>query len=265
MVSPLLEASFQWGGQQFALGAALQFPTLVATELERTNKFTQAALEEAERFALTEYLTTLAGAPPSGDKAKAFYRRVAELTGLPAETVAKTHGFVRAAFLEHLRASGQTVSLYDGAFASPDPYPESAGRRGPDPVLDGFTRALSGAFVGYARDELGFKTDMTYSLLAGGVSGKWNWGDRREPPGVSDDLRTLLALNPSFRLMIAHGRTDLVTPYGVSKYVLNHLPDIGESERTQIKIYRGGHMFYFNKDARAAFTADAKAFYQNGP
>ena len=36
MVSPLLEASFQWGSSQYALGAALQFPTLVATELERT-------------------------------------------------------------------------------------------------------------------------------------------------------------------------------------------------------------------------------------
>ena len=86
---------------------------------------------------------------------------------------------------------------------------------------------LSGAFVGYARDELGFKTDMTYTLLAHDVSSKWEWGDRREPPGVSDDLRELLAFSPSFRLLVAHGRTDLVTPYGVSRYVLDHIPDIG--------------------------------------
>ena len=134
-------------------------------------------------------------------------------------------------------------------------------------MLDGFTRALAGAFVGYARDELGFKTDMTYNLLAGEVAGKWQWGDRREPPGVSDDLRTLLSINPSFRLLVAHGRTDLVTPYGVSKYVLDHLPDTvtkdsSESERAQLKVYRGGHMFYFSKDIRRAFTADAKTFYQ---
>ena len=109
----------------------------------------------------------------------------------------------------------------------PDPYPESARRGGGDPILDGFTRALSGAFVGYARDELGFKTDMTYTLLAHDVSSKWEWGDRREPPGVSDDLRELLALSPSFRLLVAHGRTDFVTPYGVSRYVLDHIPDIG--------------------------------------
>ena len=62
---------------------------------------------------------------------------------------------------------------------------------------------------------------------------------------------------------MAHGRTDLVTPYGVSRYVLDHLPDTmpkdERSERAQLKVYRGGHMFYFNKDIRRAFAADAKS------
>jgi carboxypeptidase C (cathepsin A) len=265
MVSPLLEAAFQWGAGQFALGAALQFPSIAAAELERSKTFTPGALAEAERFAMTDYLTTLAGPRPTGDKAKAFYGKIAQLAGLPVEVVAKSRGYVRGAYLEHRRASGETVSLYDANFSVPDPYPESVSRRGADPVLDGFTRALSGAFVGYARDELGFKTDMTYVLLARDVSGKWDWGDRREPPGVSDDLRILLAFDPSFRLLIAHGRSDLVTPYGVSRYVLDQLPEIGGPGRTQLKLYRGGHMFYFNKDSRRAFAADAKGFYQGGP
>jgi len=264
MVSPLLEASFQWGSSQYALGAALHFPTLVATELERTKKFTPEAMAEAERFAMNEYLAMLAGRAPTGDKAKAIYGRVAEMTGLPADVIAKSRGFVRSAYLQHLRAQGQIVSSYDATFAVPDPYPENR-RGGNDPILDGFTRALSGAFVGYARDELGFKTDMTYNLLAHDVSSSWDWGNRREPPGVSDDLRELLALSPSFRLLVAHGRTDLVTPYGVSRYVLDHLPDMGAPDRAQLKLYRGGHMFYFDADSRRGFTADAKSFYQPGP
>jgi carboxypeptidase C (cathepsin A) len=264
MVSPLLEASFQWGGSQYALGAALHFPTMVATELERTKKFTPEAMAEAERFAMNEYLTTLAGRPPTGDKAKAFYGRIADMTGVPADVVAKSRGWVRNAYLEHLRAQGQTVSSYDATFAMPDPYPESARRSGGDPILDGFTRALSGAFVSHARDELGFKTDMTYNLLAHDVSSRWDWGDRRQPPGVSDDLRELLALTPSFRLLVAHGRTDMVTPYGVSRYVLDHIPDIGGSDRAQLKLYRGGHMFYFDAESRRAFAAEAKSFYQVG-
>ena len=106
---------------------------------------------------------------------------------------------------------------------------------------------------------------MTYILLAHDIGSKWKWGERRTPPGVSDDLRELLALDPSFRLLVAHGRTDLVTPYGVSRYVLDHLPDIGAPERAQLKLYRGGHMFYFDQNSRHAFTTDAKAFYQVGP
>jgi carboxypeptidase C (cathepsin A) len=264
MLSPLLEGAFQWGSSQFALGAALHFPSLVATELERTKAYTPQVMAEAEQFAMTDYLTTLAGPRPTGEKAKEFYARVAKWTGLPADVVARTRGYVRSAYLQHLRSQGDIVSSYDGSFAVPDPFPESGGRRGADPMLDGFVRALSGAFVGYARDELGFKTDMTYILLAHDIAGKWDWGDSREPPGVSDDLRVLLALDPSFRLLVVHGRTDLVTPYGVSRYVLDHLPDIGGPERVQLKIYRGGHMFYFAPESRRAFAADARNFYRAG-
>ncbi len=265
MLSPLLETSFQWGGSQTALGAALHFPTLVAAELDRTKAFTPEKLAEAERFALTDYLSGLAGPRPSGDKAKALYGRIAELTGLNVDVVTKSRGLVRNAYLNHLRDRGLTASSYDATFTVPDPYPESDRRRGSDPILDGFSRALSGAYVAYARDELGFKTDMTYTLLAGDVASKWEWGDRREQPGVSDDLRELLAQTPSFRLLVAHGRTDLVTPYGVSRYVLDHLPEIGNPNRVQLKLYRGGHMFYFNPDSRHAFGQEAKSFYQAEP
>ncbi len=65
--------------------------------------------------------------------------------------------------------------------------------------------------------------------------------------------------------MVAHGRTDFVTPYGVSRYVLDHLPDIGAPDRAQLKLYRGGHMFYFNAESRRQFTKDVKNFYQPGP
>ncbi len=36
MVSPLMEGSFTFGGTRFALGAAMQIPSLAAAELERT-------------------------------------------------------------------------------------------------------------------------------------------------------------------------------------------------------------------------------------
>ena len=79
----------------------------------------------------------------------------------------------------------------------------------------------------------------------------------------SDDLRELLSLIPSFRLLIAHGYSDMVTPYAASRYVLDHLPPIGDPSRAQLLLYRGGHMFYIDANSRKAFSADAKAFYQS--
>ena len=261
MVSPMLEGAFQFGGDRFALGAALTLPSLAATALERRNAFSQSALADAEHFALTDYLTTLAGPPPSGDAARKFYGRVAEMTDLPVDVVTQARGFIRDAFIKHLRSSeGKIVSQYDASQAFADPFPESDSARGPDPGLDGFVRALGGTFVGYARDELGYKTDVTYTLLASDVSGHWDWGHRRGSVSVSDDLRVLLAFDPSFHLMIAHGRNDMVTPYGVSRYVLQHLP-ADTAARTRLTVYRGGHMLYLDDASRKAITADAKAFY----
>ncbi len=265
MVSPLIEGSFLFGGTRFPLGAALHLPSLAASELERKGTFTTEALAQAERFALTEYLTTLAGPTPRGEAARSFYRRVAEISGLPEEVVAKSRGFIRDAYIKHLRAAeGKIVSRYDATFAVTDPYPDQESARGPDPLLDGLVRAYGGAFAAYARDELGFSTEMTYVLLSSEVSGKWDWGEHsgRASASISDDLQALLALSPSFRMLITHGYSDMVTPYAASRYVLDHLPNIGDPARAQLRLYRGGHMYYIDAQSRKAFSNDARAFYQ---
>jgi carboxypeptidase C (cathepsin A) len=263
MVSPFLEGALLFGANRFALGAALQLPSLAAAELDRRNRFSEEALQAAERFAMTEYLTTLAGRPPDEESGRAFYARLAEITGLPLDTVVRSRGFVREAYMKR-RREGRLVSPYDGAFAGLDPYPESDAVEGSDPILDGFVQVLSSLFVGYARDQLGFKTDMTYILLNREVSGKWDWGGSpRSIASATRDMRELLALNPSLRIHAVHGRSDLVTPYAVTRYILDHLPPTLTADRTALTIYRGGHMFYLDPESRAAFTRDIGAFFRN--
>ena len=262
MLSPMLDGTFQFGGDRYALGAALQLPSLAAAEMERKGTFSKQALAQAEHFALTDYLTALAGPPLHGDAAKQFYARVAAITGLPEDVVARQRGFIGDSYVKYLHLNDQKiVSHYDATFAVDDPNPEFAGGRAPDPILDGLVRSYGGAFVGYARDELGFKTEMTYNLLNEEIPGKWKWGGGRTQPNVTEDLRVLLELTPSFRLMVANGYSDMVTPYAVSRYVLDHLPPAEAEERTQLRLYRGGHMFYLDPDSRKAFTADARTMY----
>jgi carboxypeptidase C (cathepsin A) len=266
MVSPLIEGAFLFGGDRFPLGAAMHLPSLAAAELERTRSMSKEAMAQAERFALTEYLTTLAGPAPQGDAARAFYAKVAKLTGIAEDDVATSRGFLRDYYVKNPgSAPGMLASSYDAAFAIDDPFPESRGNRSPDPILDGFTRAYSGAFVGYAREELGFKTDITYILLSSETSSNWNWreGGRGEP-SASDDLRILLTFNPSFRLVIAHGYADMVTPYMASRYVIEHLPPFPHPERVQLLLYPGGHMFYTVEEARRNFSSEMKSFFKAG-
>ena len=213
---------------------------------------------------MTEYLTTLAGAAPKGDAGRAFYSRVAQMTGLPLDAVTQARGFAARAYVKNLRAGeGKIVSRYDAAFAVDDPYPESRSSRGPDPILDTVTRAYGGAMATYARNELGFKTEITYALLAGDVTNHWDWQGGRGQASAEDDLRVLLAFGPSFRLLIAHGYSDMITPHAMTRYVLDHMPVFDPPGRVQLRLYRGGHMLYLDPESRKAFSTDAAAFFRD--
>ncbi len=120
----------------------------------------------------------------------------------------------------------------------------------------------------YVREELGYKTDLTYVLLSREANSRWDWGSRgsnRDNASVDEDLRALFSLDPAFRLLVVHGYADMVTPYAVSRYVLDHLPDFANPTRAQLKIYRGGHMFYIDDESRLKFTNDARSFYAAEP
>ncbi|MDL2401836.1 S10 family peptidase [Rhizobium mayense] len=269
MLSPLIEGRLVFGANDLALGAALELPSLAAAELERKNAFNEQGVQDAEKFALNEYLPALAGKPPTGDAGRVFYDRVAKLTGIPEDVVAKNQGFLGGVYQKHSDGDGaDIVSSYDASFLAPDPYPESEAGRSDDPILDGFVRAYGGAFSSYARDELGFHTDMTYNLLSSSVNEHWNWGGRnggsRLHASGTDDIKEMLTLVPSFRLMVAQGYSDLIVPFGVNKYVLDHLPP-AFADRVALNLYRGGHMFYTRPTSREQFTADAKAFFTAPP
>ena len=262
MLSPLLKGWLTFGDDDDALRAALQLPSLAAAELERKNAFSQERLAAAEKFAMTDYLTTLAGTPPQGEAAHAFYRRVAQTSGMPFDVVTQTHGFISDTFVKNLRApDGKIVSSYDATFAVDDPFPELRSSRHIDPILDGISRAYGGGMAAYARNELGFKTEMTYILLAGDAARQWDWQGGRAQSDAEADLRVLLSFDPAFHVLIAHGYSDMVTPYAMTRYMLDHMPQSSASARVTLKLYRGGHMLYLDPQSRKAFSDDTAAFY----
>jgi carboxypeptidase C (cathepsin A) len=60
-------------------------------------------------------------------------------------------------------------------------------------------------------------------------------------------------------VLIAHGLTDLVTPYFETQMVLDQLPEIGAPERLRFDVFTGGHMFYARDDSRKRFRDDVRS------
>jgi carboxypeptidase C (cathepsin A) len=257
MVSPLLEEQYFFTDDP--LTYAFWLPTLAAAALERQHKLTPEAADAAYAYATGPYVATLTGEPPTGDAARAFYRKVAEISGVPEAVVAKQRGMLQPDSHDVKSQDGRLYSIYEMSLSIADPAPDGVDPdASPDPLLEGFGRAYGNAFAGYAADTLGFRTDLTYRLLDGEVNAHWDW---REGPhhilSTSGDMRKLLALNPSLRILIAHGYFDSVCPFATTRWLVAHLP-VGR-DRVTLKVYPGGHMLYTRPAARAALAQDVNA------
>jgi carboxypeptidase C (cathepsin A) len=268
LVSPVLEFSLLYADDFNPLSWAIDLPSLAAVNLEKKGVTGREALCEAlrdtEHYALTDYLVALASGVDEGGEAAS--KKVAELTGLPLPLVEKNDARVSASLFikEFDRANKQVLSRYDGSIAAPDPHPASAHATGPDPVLDATVPLWTAAFVEYAGEELGYKTDRPYRLLNREVRNKWDFGTsptRQGYAGVVEDLQDARAANPSLSVLIATGYTDLITPYLASTYLVSQLPTLPNAAPIRVETYAGGHMLYLRPESRVALKEDVKGMY----
>jgi carboxypeptidase C (cathepsin A) len=264
LISPALEFSMLRGNPYVLLPQALVLPSIAASHLELRDGLTASleTLPEVERFARTTYLVHMA----SGLKNDAeIDRALVRYTGLAPDVVANHHSrvSVRTFAQQYERRRDRVLSRYDGAVSVA--VPRRSGIHF-DPILDGAVAVLTPAFTHYARAELGYKTDLPYLLLNREVGGRWDFGTsatRQGFAGALDELQKARTRNPGLGVLITHGYTDLVTPYGVSRYLIDQLAPIDKARAIELKVYRGGHMMYLRPVSRRALTQDARGFYSS--
>ena len=85
------------------------------------------------------------------------------------------------------------------------------------------------------------------------------WGERVVTIGGDAPVR-VLAENRSFKVAIAHGMTDLVTPYMTSRYVIDHLPTTLTKDRVSLSLHPGGHMMYLRREDLAKLKSNVASF-----
>lgn len=264
LISPVLDfASF--GQRRHApLSWVSHLPSMAAAAADTKGRFDREALREVEKYAQGDYLSDLMRGERDAAAVARVVAKVAGLTGLDPALVKRLGGRIDTATFQRelYRDRGLIGSAYDPAVTSYDPTPQAAFSRFPDPVLDLTKAPITTAMTDLYQRVLNWRVDQPYRLLEGEVSRRWNWGGGRSAPQVVDDLRGVLADDRFVRVLVAHGASDLVTPYFADQMILDQMPVFGSADRLKLTVYAGGHMFYFRDASRKALRADAEAMYR---
>ncbi len=220
-------------------------------------------LAEVERWAATEYTDLLArGDALTAAERKTLAEKLNRYTGLEAEYLENTDLRIEIQRFckELLRDEKRTVGRLDSRFKGMDLLAASE-RPDFDPSMAAIRPPYTAMFNDYVRRELGFKSDLTYHILGGGI-GPWDWGSAGNGfADTSEALRSAFAKNPHMRLFVASGYYDLATPYFATEYTLRHLGlDPSLKANVGTAYYEAGHMMYIHKGELARLRADVGAF-----
>ncbi|MEJ1161960.1 S10 family peptidase [Prosthecomicrobium sp. N25] len=264
LVSPVLDFRMRDGRNPIA--AAATFPSMVAAARALDPALGDPGdLAAVERYATGDYLADLLRGPRDSTARNRLAAEVARLTGLDPALVARQGGRIDAGtFVSEVeRRSGRIASLYDATALGLDPSPFDEGH-GSDPVLDALRAPLTSAARELYAGRLNWPVRRRYEVLSNQVNRQWDWGRPLGAPQSASALAEALAADPTLTVTVVHGRADLVTPYMASRLVLDQIavPEVGQ--RLRLEVYPGGHMFYFDAGARAAFR-DAGRRVIEGP
>jgi len=230
---------------------------------EKTPHAFGRTLEKVETWALDEYIVSLAkGSLLSEAQFRQTAGRLAEYTGLPEEIIATSHLRIRNGdfIQELLRVQNRTLGLLDSRVTVVNAWLRR--HDWTDPSFFLVQGPFVGAFNGYVRTELGFKTDLAYISLSERANQSWNWGGSEHGYlNVAPILSEAMNLDNRLRVFAAAGYYDLTTPYLSQEYVFNHL-DLPLNLRKNITFrrYQCGHQIYTSTDSLRELTGDVRAF-----
>ena len=249
---------------------ALFLPTYTATAwyhkklpADLQAKPVKAVLEEARAFAGGDYTIALA----KGDRLSAAERastvdKLSRYTGLDKAWLdeANLRVEIQQFCKELLRSEKRTVGRLDSRFKGIDEDAVSA-EPAFDPSMAAIRPPYTAAFNDYVRRQLGYKSDLHYYILGGGINTPWDFGRAGAFADTSEALRSAFSKNPAMRLFVASGYYDLATPFFATEYTLSHM-GLDPTQRTRIVTheYEAGHMMYIKIEELAKLKKDVAEF-----
>ena len=119
------------------------------------------------------------------------------------------------------------------------------------------------AFNSYVRGDLGYKSDIEYYILGGGISSPWNWNVSNGYADTSMPMKDAMAKNPYMKIFIGCGYYDMATPFFAAEYTVSAM-NLDPTLRKNISFsyYEAGHMMYIEKTSLKKLKDDAANFIQ---
>jgi carboxypeptidase C (cathepsin A) len=225
------------------------------------------ALAESEQYASGPYTDALAkGDRLSPRERQSVIDTLSRLTGLSKQYIENAdlrvaeHQFGK----ELLRNEHEIIGRIDGRFTAPA-LNGVAEEPSFDPSIAETRPPFTSMFNQYVRTELGYKTDLQYTVLGMKVNEEWNWGSAVEGfPNVTEALREAFVKNNYMKMFVASGWFDLATPYYATQYTLAHLalpPKLMNNISTGY--YDSGHMIYLHDQSLARLKQDVSKFMES--
>lgn len=265
LLSPVLDFAWLQSPRSTPWGHVTKLPSYAAAAIERAGGTpSRKALAETEAYATGDYLGDLLKGPSDQAAVARLGDRVGAITGLDPAFVRRQAGRLSSNSVQREIGAdeGRVASAYDTGITGWDPDPAATFSGFEDPLLTAMQAPLTSAMIELYGAKLNYRVpDLRYELLNGAVSRSWGWGSGRMAPESLGALRGVMALDGNLRVLVAHGFTDLVTPYFTSQLLIDQLPAFGGDRRIDLAVYPGGHMFYSRPDSRAAFHKDASDLY----
>jgi carboxypeptidase C (cathepsin A) len=230
------------------------------------SKSVQQVVAEVEQWAGTDYLIGLQkGNQLSSQERQDLVNKLARYTGLQSRFVDNANLRVNLNLFrkELLRNEKRSIGRLDSRFKGYD-----ANLATDSPEFDASESAIrppyTSTFNNYVRSELGYKSDLEYYILGGGITTPWNWGTNNNYVDTSVALRTALARNPYLKVFVAMGYYDMATPYFAAHYTLQHISlDPALLKNVSTSYYEAGHMMYIDEKSLSKLRSDVEKFMQD--
>jgi carboxypeptidase C (cathepsin A) len=228
-----------------------------ALDASLQSKDLDAILPEVEAFTINELIPAVVkGGMLTAAERDAIATKYALYSGLSKEVVLEHNLMIPTNFFwkELLRDKGMTIGRLDSRYKGFD-NAGTGSRPDFDPALSSWNHAFAPSFQIYVRENLNYKTDLTYNLF--GPVNPWN----RTNENTGYDLADAMRQNPYLHVMTQSGYYDGGTDYFNAKY--NHWqmdPSGRMADRLSWKGYRSGHMMYLRAEDLETSNDDIREF-----